>query len=207
MTTWFSSDYHFGHERILSLSNRLFVNVNHMNEAIINNHNAIVAPDDTVYILGDIALGTLDKSLPLVKRLNGIKILIVGNHDRLFIDPESSVEKAKRYVDRFRPAYEDVFDDIIEGDESEAAKVYMTVGDFEVCLSHFPYTGDSNDKSRYNKIRPVDNGMVLLHGHTHSSEKISRSANGTLQIHVGVDSWGYRPVSEDEILSIIKAER
>jgi calcineurin-like phosphoesterase family protein len=35
------------------------------------------------------------------------------------------------------------------------------------------------------------------------SNKVSRSNNGTLQIHVGMDAWDFRPVSQDEIMSLL----
>ena len=47
-----------------------------MNEEIIRRFNETVGPEDTVYILGDIALGggsqeTLEKAKTLIERLNG----------------------------------------------------------------------------------------------------------------------------------------
>jgi calcineurin-like phosphoesterase family protein len=74
----------------------------------------------------------------------------------------------------------------------------------DVALSHYPYDGDSHDGDRFTEIRPVDRGMILLHGHTHSDKVVSRSKKGTLQIHVGVDSHNYTPVSEETIAQIIK---
>jgi len=84
MSRFFTSDTHFGHARIIELCGRPFKDVSHMNETLIHNWNNVVGEDDTVYHLGDVALGAWvdwDKSL---SRLNGHKILVVGNHDRLF---------------------------------------------------------------------------------------------------------------------------
>jgi len=219
MTTWFTSDTHFGHKRIIELSNRPFDSVENMNEQLVENWNYFVKPEDTVYHLGDVALGSFLESLAYVGRLNGIKHLVVGNHDRLFIDPEAkNLEKAQAYANKFRLVYEEVFDYIEEGSPGAAAelllipeiKVDLTTGKNSASsvlrMSHFPYTGDSHDKSRYDAIRPKDDGKVLLHGHTHAHDVVSRSANGTLQIHVGVDSWEGCPVSLDRILGIIEAE-
>lgn len=225
MTTFFTSDTHFGHERIITLSDRPFRDAQHMNEALIQNWNDVVGPEDHVYHLGDVALGSFADSIACVGRLNGIKHLVVGNHDRLFIDPEAKrVDKHRRDLERFRPVYSEVFQYIEEGvhpgDEdgkSPAAAELLLLPEIQVNLttgrnwapralrmSHFPYTGDSHDKPRYDSIRPKDDGKVLLHGHTHQGHNVSRSAKGTLQIHVGVDSWSYRPVSLDEVLNIIK---
>jgi len=76
-----------------------------------------------------------------------------------------------------------------------------------VNLSHFPYIGDSHDSNdRWGEYRLKDYGTTILHGHTHSKKKISRSSRGTLQINVGVDAWYFFPVSEVAILALIEAE-
>lgn len=195
---WFTSDTHFSHLRIIELCDRPFKDVNHMNEMLINNWNTIVSPNDSVFHLGDVALGTFVESIQYVNRLNGYKVLLPGNHDRV-----SSIESAARQA-RFRGDYEGVFQEI--ADEWEYAQLNEGPGltPIPVQMSHYPYSGDSQDTDRYVDMRPYDDGTVLLHGHTHSKDKVSRSKDGTLQIHVGVDAWDYRPVSEEEIITLIK---
>lgn len=216
MTTFVTSDTHFSHQRIIELCDRPFANVDEMNAKLIENWNSVVGPEDTVYHLGDVNLGPFEESIKLVGTLNGHKTLITGNHDRLFVDPEAKrMDKHARYADRFRPAYQEVFERVVEG-SSEAAAELLLLPEIQVNLttgrnwaprtlrmSHFPYTGDSHDKPRYDAIRPKDDGKVLLHGHTHQSNVITRSAAGTLQVHVGVDSHDYFPVSLDCVLSLI----
>jgi calcineurin-like phosphoesterase family protein len=53
--------------------------------------------------------------------------------------------------------------------------------------------------SRYIGSRPVNEGKVLLHGHTHSPQK--RFAN---MINLSLEAWNYRPASEAEISQLIK---
>lgn len=77
--TWFIGDWHFGHTNIIGFCDRPFTELNHMNEGLIDLHNAVVKPNDTVYVLGDVAFGR--KNLHYVKRMNGNKRLILGNHD------------------------------------------------------------------------------------------------------------------------------
>jgi len=69
LNTWFTADLHLGHARIIELCDRPFRDPADMNETIIQKWNERVAPEDQVYVLGDVALGTLSESLPLVARL------------------------------------------------------------------------------------------------------------------------------------------
>lgn len=78
---FFTSDTHFNHSKIIlpTYCNRPFSNVEHMNETLINNWNWVVDERDIVYHLGDFSWG---QPQPFLKRLNGHKILIFGNHDK-----------------------------------------------------------------------------------------------------------------------------
>lgn len=78
---WIISDTHFNHNKDFILKPRSFSTVEEMNEKIIERWNSIVQPNDTVYHLGDIALGEVNAAVPLIKRLNGKIKLAIGNHD------------------------------------------------------------------------------------------------------------------------------
>lgn len=56
-----------------------------MNETLIRNWNAAVAPEDTVWHLGDFAFCTEDQFVTLLGRLNGRKNVILGNHDKTIV--------------------------------------------------------------------------------------------------------------------------
>lgn len=75
------SDTHFNHANIIKYCNRPFKDVNEMNETMIKNWNEVVSNQDIVLHLGDVALGSKDEARKIIKRLNGRKILIKGNHD------------------------------------------------------------------------------------------------------------------------------
>ena len=77
------SDCHFNHKNILKYEPeaRPFETVEEMNEKIISNWNSVVSPEDTVYVLGDFAMGLPEKIPSIVERLNGKIIIIRGNHD------------------------------------------------------------------------------------------------------------------------------
>ena len=52
-----------------------------MEKVLIQNWDGRVKKNDTVYFLGDFVFGSKEKTSEIAKKLNGIKILIMGNHD------------------------------------------------------------------------------------------------------------------------------
>ncbi len=101
---WFISDTHFFHENIIKYCGRPFANAKLMNECLADNWNETVKPGDKVYHLGDVALGYGgdDKVLgDYLRRLNGHKRLVVGNHDSLkSIALQSNFEKMELWFGR-----------------------------------------------------------------------------------------------------------
>ena len=81
MKVFIISDTHFGHENIIKYCNRPFSSVEEMDEKMIKNWNETVSNNDVVLHLGDFGLGKKEYIASIVKRLNGKKILIMGNHD------------------------------------------------------------------------------------------------------------------------------
>ena len=78
---YFIADTHFYHNNIIEYCNRPFSGVENMNEILIKNWNETVNDTDTIYHLGDVALCSNELLEPIIKSLNGKKILIRGNHD------------------------------------------------------------------------------------------------------------------------------
>lgn len=103
MRTFITSDLHFGHKNIMKFcpENRgHFESVEHMNEEMIRMWNDTVEVGDLTYILGDVAFLPAADAVKILKRLNGRKILIEGNHDRkLMNDPafRSCFEETHKY--------------------------------------------------------------------------------------------------------------
>ena len=73
------SDLHLSHNNMAL--RRGFVNFEEHDQYIVKNWNNVVNKRDVVYILGDV---TFEKSTPyiLLNQLNGIKKIILGNHDQ-----------------------------------------------------------------------------------------------------------------------------
>lgn len=79
--TWFIADTHFGHKNIITYENRPFADTIEMNNTLIKNWNSVVAKDDIVWFLGDLALGNREEARALVSKLSGNKRMVRGNHD------------------------------------------------------------------------------------------------------------------------------
>ena len=80
------SDTHFGHAGVCRFTRndgvtklRPWTDPNEMDEAMVKAWNDRVKPTDKVYHLGDVVINR--KSLSIMSRLNGDKVLIRGNHD------------------------------------------------------------------------------------------------------------------------------
>jgi calcineurin-like phosphoesterase family protein len=76
------SDTHFFHKNIIQYENRPFQDVEEMNDILIKNWNNIVKKNDKVFHLGDVSFSNKEKTKEIICKLNGYKILIMGNHDK-----------------------------------------------------------------------------------------------------------------------------
>lgn len=210
MRFW-TSDLHFGHENIIAYANRPFGDVVDMEEKLIENWNCMVSSSDEVWIVGDFAMGQLSETLPVVKRLNGRKVLIPGNHDRCWVGAGASNHK------KWGAMYDALFDII-----DDFPKVTTTqLGPYTVQVCHFPRVelgsslerhGDIYSAYRPDPVTDRNAKMInrlkrpwLIHGHTHQKVRIQPEYR---QIHVGTDAWNYTPISEDTLIHLIEgAER
>jgi calcineurin-like phosphoesterase family protein len=106
MKTWVTSDLHFGHKNIMSFCPqtraRFNNDVTYMNNAMAEEWNNKVEPDDLVYILGDVAFMSGSDAGRMIMRLNGTKILIEGNHDKKTLKDATfynAFEEIHKYLD------------------------------------------------------------------------------------------------------------
>jgi calcineurin-like phosphoesterase family protein len=193
---FYTSDLHLGHRRISELAGRPFTSVEEMDETLVGRWNETVDAGDEVWVLGDVAMGKIDESLALCRSLSGHKHLILGNHDRPFMERDKPAKRAAwmaRYLD------EGGFDYIAYG----GCEVLALPGGARVVveLNHFPYRGDSQNVDRYLDARPVDRGDWLLCGHVHEKWR-----QRDRMINVGVDVRDFRPVAEPTLTAIIAAD-
>lgn len=182
---FWTSDTHFGHK--MMAERRGFANVHDHDAAIINNVNAIVGPRDIVWHLGDVGLGSGTYIFECMRQLNGTWHLITGNHDAPWPGHRRSHSSQRKWLDIFA---------------SVQAFGRVQIGNHELLMSHFPYEAAHTEEPRAQQYRLRDKGEWLLAGHTHSESRW----HGPKQIHVGLDAWDLKPVSEEQILELLGCE-
>jgi len=191
-STFFTSDWHCFHEKVIEFDNRPFKNISHMHEVLINNYNACVRDNSICYFLGDFAMGNVEKAQSIVKRLNGTKVIILGNHDRNAV--------AMQRI----------------GFDIAVYSASLVIGGKLVTMTHCPLRGilredvstmrnsvegdNWHGERKHQNFSVPDYGQFHLHGHCHktSEEKILGK-----QWDVGVRANDYRPVSSSQIESWI----
>ncbi|MBR3354600.1 MAG: metallophosphoesterase family protein [Oscillospiraceae bacterium] len=143
---YYISDLHFWHKNLISkMDKRPFETVEEMNEYMITQWNRKVRKNDEVVILGDLGFMKGEAANELLKRLNGKKFLIIGNHDHYFLDDKA-------------------FDRSLFG----WIKDYAELNDNKrvVVLSHYPmmcYNG------QYRKDPEGNPKRFMLYGHVHNT--------------------------------------
>lgn len=178
---WFTSDLHFGHEKVANL--RGFIDPSEHDRELVDNWRKMVRPEDQVWVLGDLSGGSSfaeDRALGILSTLPGEKHLISGNHDSVWPGHRNAHRKQRKFLEVF---------------ESVQPFAKRKMAGREVLLSHFPYAGDHTATDRYADFRLKDTGKWLIHGHVHDAWW----SNGQ-QINVGVDMWQMAPIPIHELI-------
>lgn len=164
---YFTSDTHFFHKDLLGnneFAPRPFPSVEVMNQTIIDHWNARVAPTDTVYYLGDIALYFTHPASQsnqavgeVLSQLNGHLELIKGNHDSRALFKYLA---ANNPIEHGRPKY--AFHDV---------GVLIKYDHRQYYLTHYPM------------MLGIVKQIINLHGHIHHYAVPVKE-----NINVGVDT-------------------
>ena len=174
---FFTSDTHFGHARIMAFAGRPFADVHEMDEYMIKKWNERVQPNDYIFHLGDFAWGGSEVWNGLLDRLNGRKVLIVGNHDRRNL--------RKNYMSKF---------------ETVEFEMVINVNGQPIYLNHLPFLCYDGSYGR-------DIITWQLHGHVHTSLYVNNGFDFarmeecalSTQYDVGVDLNNFQPISFEEV--------
>jgi calcineurin-like phosphoesterase family protein len=195
--TFFSSDWHIGHANALKFDARPFRDLDHMHESLIARYNATVPQNGICYFLGD--MGNKQEDIrKVITRLNGIKVLILGNHDK-----------------GMTSMYNAGFDVVMFGG-------WFYIGEAKVTMTHCPLLGvyredtsvmkssaagenwHGEKRAAHIKCAMKDEGQFHLHGHIHSRKDRAQSVKILdRQFDVGVPANNYTPVSLSQIESWI----
>ena len=201
MTIYFTSDTHFGHSRVREYCLRKHETVEEMNEHIIELWNNTVGSTDTIYHLGDFSMAKR-VAFEIAPRLNGYKILCVGNHEHdMFGFWREDKKQAKRM--RIRDLYlENGFDEIYQW---VSLGLTGSNGDtYALALHHFPprMCGQEKLDDRYWEDRlDWTPDLWYLGGHLHGRYKKWENC-----IDVGYDVE-QKIYSEYDIIETIKDTR
>lgn len=194
MTLYFMSDLHFQHQ--LVAHERGFKSPEEHDETVIHNTNKIVSSQDDLFILGDVAMNANGlgwrNNLKLLNQMPGRKHLIMGNHDRCAPNQSNGFNYQQDFL-----------------------KYFVSINDFvriayegqRILVSHYPYYNDesigyhenASYDNRFQQYQLPDRGHLLIHGHTHSKKFITKSAKGSIQVNVNLDSTDLKPMSIDDI--------
>lgn len=183
---YFTSDWHLFHKNVIRLCDRPYATLDVMHHDLIHQVLKVLKPRDTLVFVGDTTFGNTTNTKQVLEPLRdaGIRLVCVrGNHDPSEI-----------------ALYNMGFDLVVNSMD-------LRIGGQRVLVSHYPF-GPSfwrniwlrmrGIKLRYNDRRPKQGNYFLIHGHTHSKRKLEGRA-----LHVGVDAWGFKPVSIEDIESHI----
>lgn len=175
--SYFTSDLHLGHSKIIQYCNRPFADVSEMNETIIDNWNKKVGRNDNVYLIGDVSFLRPETTVSFLKRMKGRKYLVRGNHDKKM---DESVINEFEWVKDLAEIY-------IQDSEAEKGRQMIV-------LCHYAMRV-------WNKAH---HGAWHLHGHSHGT--LPDDPN-SLSIDVGVDNHNFAPISYQEIKEIMATKR
>jgi len=205
---FFISDSHFNHNHILNFQPKRIneikkmsdiINADSHNEMLIRKWNLMVNEDDIVIHLGDFAFKGISNIIP---KLNGHKILILGNHDKKGINVYNGFEFIVRGLYVLENDYlfkSDVGDDLFSA---------IVIKDSNVLLSHYPATKKEfrereNEKGemiespindRIRKLIKLSNFYNIkfnIHGHTHSNN--IENENGLIFFNMSSDNINHAP--------------
>lgn len=152
--------------------NRPFSSVREMDETIINNINALVLPDDTLYCLGDFIFKNAQRVPAYRDRINCKNIILIrGNHDpRKRGNPHPVLFKSFNSVH-----------DMLQITDNYNGKT------IDIIMCH--YAMRTWNKSHY--------GSISLYGHSHGT--LFDDSN-LLSMDVGVDCHNFKPITLDQIM-------
>lgn len=166
---WFTADLHIGHKNILKHQPNRIKHMGLSSENDLENHdkwiidywNRTVKRNDIIYICGDFIMGNKQFAEKVLKKLIGNKHLILGNHDKNWIDL-NNYYKSVSFIKEIKFKQEN----------------YPFLKEtFEVTLQHYAML--IWNKKHY--------GSCQVMGHSHGSLDVYNESTNDLRVDVGFD--------------------
>lgn len=185
MTLWFTSDTHFSHANTIfrfkrpdGTPLRAFRSVEEMDETLVARWNECVRPSDHIYHLGDVSMMRPRYVAGILKRLNGHKRLVRGNHD---------IYKTAEYIEA---GFEEIYGSRIMGD---------------LLFTHIPIHPDclggwvSANVHGHVHCNPSPQPVMKIH-------KVTQAVRWVPYLNISVEQTDYRPLSLEQIQHLIKEQ-
>ena len=210
------ADTHIGHKNILKYEpSRVQIalknDYNDADQYIIDNWNSVISNNDTILHLGDLAFNHKDL-ISLSKKLNGNKILLLGNHDKSS-NIKILIDNGWKIIDRI---VLEVNDERVQNIQTMLENKYIfeakmkklfccyvcDIEDTRIMFSHFPLFDDNKYDEKYKPITNVLEEIFIeldcninIHGHIHS-----KVAKEDCCINVSVENTQFQPIKIQALL-------
>lgn len=214
MAVFITSDHHLGH-RLVAGKRWEAIHGKNPNALILPDEQLVkwhsdmlasrwdetITKNDKVIIAGDLTIGERDVTDALqwlaARPFSSLEF-VPGNHDPCHPMHSEAPKWQRRYMELFNSVQ-----------LAYSHKMVIVPGEKKrkILISHMPYDGDHTPEDRYEQWRLRDEGEWLLHGHTHSTDRLTFPRwrdNTSGQIHIGLDAWDFRPVPMDKIAEMIR---
>jgi len=191
---WFTADTHFSSERTFELSKRPFMSVNTMDKVLIKRWNERIAPEDTVFHLGDFG------EYKIANALNGNIRLVFGNYEWADYNNSNniSISSALQSTEKMKLYYENIVIDE-NSNEDRIEKMLFDIISSQVKSTKIKKIILSHEPKIYSE--PLkDSGVLNLFGHIHGRQLIKLYG-----MDVGVDGHHFNPISVDDVCFYINA--
>ncbi len=178
MAIFFTSDIHFGDERIMKLCGRPFSSTQEMDECIVERWNKKISANDTVWVLGDLVSPEYFNK-ELLNKLNGRINLLTGNHDFATHGQIMDNTKIRLFVES--PIY---YDNGIFPNQK--------VSGHNVVMCHYPIM----------EWNGIEQGWIHLYGHIHNKNLplVNGYYKDKLALNVCMDVNDFEPVTLKELV-------
>ena len=165
----------FGHKNIIKFCNRPWATADEMNEGLIERWNEVVNPEDDVWHLGDFSFMNIEKTIEVMKRLNGNLRLVHGNHD----------QQIRAHAPRL------VTEGLIKEFHDYKS---MKIGNQRIILFHYPIR----------EWEHCHHSAFHLHGHVHSKlPPYGKSVDVGIDSQWILPEIPYRPFHYEEIKAVL----